>query len=536
MHASACDEINCISNPNDDLLITTFIIHRRVHRDRGMQDDNVAVIERALAPDVFLDLIAARMDAASLACLACTNRYFRRLISGASGERHFRERLLRTCGGVDATLSTSGRGAFETFSAYGRMKRGMESDGERSLTGEECRRVMESFGWTRSLDAFGERCSSSSSLSYGDPPIRLEDLILGKPFVMKNERAREWLSMAMAMALMKSKRMCDKLRQMWREEKALERLDDTYVTMAKRLFPLLWSMLSACSTSFKESWFKQNAKWVGPIEVRHDTSYWELAWKSELSYATLELSHLAFVLLYILRVSDTEYEDPSYAFPWLEPDFTSRVSRGPHPLGGRPNTNPDRMARMKVDASNMSLVGRWKGVSMSHNGFRRTFDRHQNRLNGDVFDSPFVDFPCDPESDLVFKLTLVGKDPAPGTLRRMGVSEDLCYALPDAGVEYIDSGETIQGFLVDGLGSCVVRGVVYDTDSGHRRIILRGSYDRNHEFGCHICLVGSISPLGIAGFVATNAAIPPDTFSTGDYARLKRECLEPNRTFMMWPF
>ena len=497
-------------------------------------DDVVAVIERALVPDVFLDLIAARMDAASLACLACTNRYFRRLISGASGERHFRERLLRTCGGVDATLSTSGRGGFETFSAYGRLKRGMESDGERRLTGEECRRVMESFGWTRSLDAFGERCSSSSSsssssLSYGDPPIRLEDLILGKPFVMKNERAREWLSMAMAMALMKSKRMCDKLRQMWREEKALGRFDLTYETMAKRRFPLLWSMLSAYPTP----WFKQScryvAQWVGPIEVRHDASYSELAWKSELSYARLELSHLAFVLLYILRVSDTEYEDPSYAFPWLEPDFTSRVSRGPHPLGGRPNTNPDRMARMKVDASNMSLVGRWKGVSMSHNGFRRTFDRHEDRLN-DVFDSsPFVDFPCDPESDVVFKLTLVGKDPAPGTLRHS------CDALPGANPEYIDSGETINGYYVDGLGSCAVRGVVFDTDSGHRRIILRGSYDRNHEFGCHICLVGSISPLGIAGFVATNAAIPPGTFSTGDFARLKRECLEPNRTFMMWP-
>lgn len=505
-----------------------------------MDDDDVAIIEHALAPDVFLDLIAARMDAASLACLACTNRHFRRLISGASGERHFRERLFRTCGGVDATLSTSGRGAFETFSAYGRLKRGMESHGERRLTGEECRRVMESFGWTRSLDAFGKRCSSSSSsssLSYGDPPIRLEDLIFGKPFVMKNERVREWLSMATAMALMKSKRVCDKLRQMWREEKALERLDDTYVTMVKRRFPLLWSMLSAYSTS--ESWFKQNAQyvaqWLGPTEVRHDASYRELAWKSEQSYATLELSHLAFVLLYILRVSDTEYEDPSYAFPWLEPDFTSRVSRGPHPLGGRPNTNPDRMARMKVDASNMSLVGRWKGVSMSHNGFRRTYDRHQNRLFVDAFDSPFVDFPCDPESDLVFKLTLVGKDPAPGTLRRMRVSVDSCYA-HDEGVEYIDSGETINGFFVDGLGSCGVRGVVYDTDSGHRRIILRGSYDRNHEFGCHICLVGSISPLGIAGFVATNAPIPPDTVSTGDYARLKRECLEPNRTFMMWPF
>ena len=501
--------------------------------DDGVDEDDAVVIERALAPDLFLDLIAARMDARALACLACTSRYFREVISGASGETHFRQRLLRTCGGIDATLSTSGRRAFETFSQYGRLKRGMESGGRR-LTGEECRRVMESFGWTRSLDAFGERCSSSSSSSYGDAPIRLEDLILGKPCVMENERAREWLSMAMATALMKSKRMCDKLRQMWREDAAFERLDDTNAR-AKRLFPLLWSMLNARSTPFKTSWFKQNASWVGPIEVRHDTSYCELARKSELSYATLELSHLAFVFLYILRVSDTEYEDPSYAFPWLEPDFTSRVSRGPHPLGGRPNTNPDRMARMKVDPSHMSLVGRWKGVSMSHKGFRRTFDRHQNRLSGDAFDSPFVDFPCDPESDLVFKLTLVGKDPAPGTLQRMVVSEELSYARTDASVEYTDSGETINGYYVDGLGSCIVRGVVFDTDSGHRRIILRGTYDRNHEFGCHICLVGSISPLGIAGFVATNAAIPPNTFSTGDYARLKRECLEPNRTFMMWP-
>jgi len=73
----------------------------------------------------------------------------------------------------------------------------------------------------------------------------------------------------------------------------------------------------------------------------------------------------------------------------------------------------------------------------------------------------------------------------------------------------------VSAFLEDGLGKMKMEGIIYETEHGFPRVVLRGRYENNFHPGALLTFYGSVSPTCVSGFCLRDdgAGLPTDVFT-----------------------
>ena len=73
----------------------------------------------------------------------------------------------------------------------------------------------------------------------------------------------------------------------------------------------------------------------------------------------------------------------------------------------------------------------------------------------------------------------------------------------------------VSAYLEDGLGQMKMEGIIYETEHGFPRVVLRGRYENNFHPGALLTFYGSVSPTCVSGFCLRDdgAGLPTDIFT-----------------------
>ena len=185
-----------------------------------------------------------------------------------------------------------------------------------------------------------------------------------------------------------------------------------------------------------------------------------------------------------------------------------RVGYGPYAHAGRPTADIERKSVATRGASTVAaLDGTWSGVWSENPLFGR--DRIEVQVQWNHLDkistAPFHLHITIPLGYRPLKLTMEQTEDPPW--HRDGYYSRVTEL---QGASWAENGETrhITAWFTDGLGEANLKGIVYEyLPGGFPRILLRGRYRGHQSFV--LTFFGSISPVGVSGFVCTYESPAP---------------------------
>lgn len=167
------------------------------------------------------------------------------------------------------------------------------------------------------------------------------------------------------------------------------------------------------------------------------------------------------------------------------------IGFGPYPHGGRPRADLQRKVLAGGEPTNV------RAMDGTYSGFRYPCDIESVGFGFMSRETLRLD-----EDDVVrFRLQInIPTGYAVGDMTK-DVAGPRANGQRQGCFKHVSRDERrISAFLEDGLGKMKMEGIVYETEHGFPRLVLRGRYDGNFYPGALVTFYGSISPTCVSGF------------------------------------